>query len=347
MVSVEEPALVDPLEFVEVLAKQIAEALRYRAPEFERHRLGAVAVEPHPWHKGMCLSVLIETDKSRKWEMGDWEYQDLAALGGTPLIEQAYEDLQDPSKRGSCAYLPFFRCCAQALCHQAVQESLKHYALEPDFELFVADPDDPNEVNFCEEIVGVDKKRRKKKTELSNLGEALKDPESVLVLKYWNSDKLTQSDQEGIAQLTNLEVLYLVSVGLKELPSCVFLLPKLKELHLDYNQITQLTGLASLPNLKVLCLMNNRVFTAEMAQVISELPSLRELHVGYCGLRAVPESWRRLTLLEQVTFTGNPLTAIPDWLLELPALKCLGLAEAVDEDSKATLRQQYPFLEIV
>ena len=225
--------------------------------------------------------MLIETDQLGKWDMGDWEHQEFAILGKTPLIERGYEELQDPHKKGSRAYLPFFRCCAQALCHKTVRESLKRYTLEPDFELFVGDPDDPNDVNFCEEIVGVEQRKRKRKTEIvNNLEEALKDPEGVLVLKYWFHDKLSKYDEERIARLKNLEVLYLNSMGLTKLPVCVRSLQKLNELHLDGNQIVRLTGLESLLNLKLLSLRDNGVITPEMAQVISDLPSFASFGLG-------------------------------------------------------------------
>ena len=82
--------------------------------------------------------------------------------------------------RRSRATLPSFDAAAQALCHKVVRAALKRYTLEPDFEVYVADPDDPNEVNYCEEFLGVNKKKRKAKPEIvDNLDEALKDPSSV------------------------------------------------------------------------------------------------------------------------------------------------------------------------
>src|SRR5262249_21279820 len=150
-------------------------------------------------------------------------------------------------------YAPFFRCCAQALCHRTVKAALKAYTLEPDFEVFLADPDDPNEVNYCEEILGVNKKKRKAKTEIvNNLDEALKDPLSVLVLKYWYHDRFTTLDGKRISRLKNLQVLYLDSMALRTIPRCVLSLTKLIELHLDHNQITRLTGLEILKHLELL-----------------------------------------------------------------------------------------------
>ncbi len=337
-----EPGMIDPNAFVDELANRIAGQLRRRASEFKNHRLGAVALDTFPWHKGTSLSILIETDRSRKWDMGDWEHQEFADLDDTPLLKQAYEELQDPDGKGS-RYTPFFRCCAKALCHKVVKASLKLYTLEPDFELFVADPDDPNEVNFCEEILGVNKKKRKVKTEIvDNLDEALKDPASVLVLKYWYRYKFTKLDGERIAQLKNLKVLYLHAMGLKSLPRCVLALSKLTDLDLDFNQITRLTGLRTLTHLKLLSLRDNGLLSPGMVTEISALDSLRELRVGNCGLTAVPESWARLHLLEEIFLFGNPLTAIPDWLPALPNLKRLGLVDAVDNRTKNRLRKRHP-----
>lgn len=338
--------MIDSDAFVNELANQIADHLRRRAAEFKKHRLGAVTLDTHPWHKGTSLSILIETDQARKWDIGDWENQEFAILDFL-LLEQAYEDLQDPDSEGSRRYFPFFRCCARALCHHAVNAALKLYTLEPDFEVFLGDPDDPNEVNFCEEILGVDKEKRKAKTEIvNNLDEALKDPSSVLVLKYWYHEKFTRWDGERIAQLTNLEVLNLSSMGLKSLPRCVLSLSKLEELELDSNQITRLTGLRSLKQLKLLSLRGNEIFTPGMVKEISALRSLRGLRIGHCGMTKVPESWQQLQLLEEIFLFGNPLTAIPDWLPELPNLKRLGLVDTADNRTKNRLRKRHPHLEI-
>jgi Leucine-rich repeat (LRR) protein len=116
---------------------------------------------------------------------------------------------------------------------------------------------------------------------------------------------------------------------------------KLIELHLDYNQITRLTGLGALKNLESLSLRDNEVMTSEMQQTISTLVSLKRLWVGNCGLTQVPKSWQRLDCLEEIFIFGNPLTAIPDWLLMLPNLKRLGLVDAADKRTKNRLRKRH------
>ena len=59
--------MLDPNDFVTELADQIAHQLRQKAGDFKAHRLGAIALDAHPWHRGMSLSLLIETDGNRKW----------------------------------------------------------------------------------------------------------------------------------------------------------------------------------------------------------------------------------------------------------------------------------------
>jgi hypothetical protein len=338
--------MIDPVAFVDELANRIAKQLRRRAPEFKKHRIGAVALDTHPWHKWTSLSVLLESDRSRKWDIGSWEHQEFADLGGEPLIAQGYEELQDASAKES-RYSPFFRCCAQALCHKVVRAALKRYTLEPDFEVYVADPDDPNEVNYCEEFLGVNKKKRKAKPEIvDNLDEALKDPSSVRVLKYWFHDRFTRQDSETIAQLTKLEVLDLSSMGLKTLPRCVSSLTKLTELCLDFNQITRLTGIRSLIRLRLLSLRANGILTPGMINDISGVSSLRQLRVGHCGLTEVPSALQKLQLLEEIYLFENPLKVIPDWLPAMPNLKRLGLVNAVNSRIKGRLRIRHPHLEI-
>jgi Leucine-rich repeat (LRR) protein len=178
------------------------------------------------------------------------------------------------------------------------------------------------------------------------LDEALKDPESVLVLKYMYREQLSKRESDQIAQLHNLEILYLPSMGLQRLPQCVVALPNLKELDLDYNRITSLAGLASLSNLQLLSLRSNGSLTDEMCREISALVSLRELRVGECGMTDIPVSWQRLHLLETIFLFGNPIAAVPEWLPALPHLKRLGLVEVMDDRKKDQLRERYPHLEI-
>jgi hypothetical protein len=336
----------DRAAFVEYLAKTIAEHLRERAPEFVQHRLGAVALDTHPWHKGTMLSVLIETDRARKWDIGGWEHQEFAELDGLLQPWPAYDKLQAPDGAGS-RYAPFFRAAAEALCHRVVRDALKLYTLEPDFELFVGDPDDPNDVNCCDEFIAPDPKKRKVKTEVvDDLNEALKYADSLRVLKYWYHDKFTKADGEKIAQLFNLEELHLISMGLKTLPACVLALPRLTALELDFNQLTSLKGLGGAQQLRLLSLRGNGQMTPAMVREIAALTGLRQLRIGACGLREVPDAFEHLQALEEIYLFENPLAQLPDWLPALPNLKRLGLVEAVPSRTKTKLRKRHPHLEI-
>ncbi len=99
--------------FIQALAERIAQALRVRAVEFKKHRLGAVAMYVAPWHNCIWLNVMIETDKLRKWYMGDWEHNVFAELSDLPGLEEAWEVLHDP-KGGKSSYAPLFSTCAKA-----------------------------------------------------------------------------------------------------------------------------------------------------------------------------------------------------------------------------------------
>ena len=336
----------DRAAFVEDLALRIAGHLRDRAAEFAAHRLGAVAVSTAPWHRSSGLAVLIETDALRKWHIGDWEHNEFAELDGPAVMLDAYTALQESNGRGS-QYAPFFRACAEALCHKAVQEALAGYTLEPDFELFVEDPDDPNEVNYCEAVVGVSQARRKPKAEIvNNLAEAVKSPEAVRVLKLWYRDRPTAADEARIARLVNLEELYLTSLGLEELPRCVSKLSRLTALHLDSNRLAALTGLSKLPQLRLISLRGNGQLTADMIRELSATASLRQLWVGDCGLTEVPPEFQQLQALEEIYLFKNPLAELPDWLPAMTNLKRLGLVDAASETLKARLRKRHPHLEI-
>ncbi len=339
--------MIDTTALADHLGKKIAEILRARAPEFKKHRLGGLALSAAPWHNYAALSVLIETDiKYRKWFIGDWEHNEFAEFVYEDLPKQAYDELQDPNGKGSL-YAPFFRFCAQALCHKAVKAALQLYNLEPDFELFVDDPDDPNHISYCEEILGVNKKTRKPTTTIvGNLDEALKDHSTVLKLTYSFQGKFAKTADASISQLKNLEILSLEFMGLKRLPKCVLALIKLKELVLDRNQITSLTGLRDLKKLEMLSLRFNGNMTKAMHNEIAEITALKSLRVGDCGLKEVPESWQQLRALEEIYIFDNPLSSLPEWVCALPNLKRLGLVKVVNPQTKGWLRKRHPQIEI-
>ena len=333
---------------VEELATSIATVLRHRADEFNEHRLGAVALDAAPWHRYLEISVLIETDQDRKWDIGDWEHQYFSEdcdvwLADTPSLDK----FLDTAKEDRDLDLTYFRVCARALCHDVVTEALELYSLEPDFEVFVSNPDDPNDVNFCEEFVGVHKDIRKPKTEITgDLDEALKDPESVLVLQYGFIDDFTEEADRKIARLINLQELHMWSAGLTALPNCVQRLLHLRELWLDKNSICSLEGISQLNVLRVLSLRDNGFLNEEMIDAIASLTSLERLYLGHCGLTEVPSAFQRLTRLAELYVFGNSFSEIPDWVLSLPRLEKLGLVESVSEKNKQALAKAHPHIEI-
>jgi Leucine-rich repeat (LRR) protein len=123
-------------------------------------------------------------------------------------------------------------------------------------------------------------------------------------------------------------------------------LTRLRELHLEFNQITDLSGLEKLPELRLLSLRSNGSITPEMVSAIATRSTLRQLWVGHCGLTEVPDAFRDLEQLEEIYIFGNPLTAIPDWLPAMPNLKRLGLVNAATDATKDELRARHPHLEI-
>jgi len=298
---------------VNELASAIAAELKSKIALLHVHTIGALAIDGHPWHGWALLSVLVDSDEYRKWDIGSWKYQDLSSDWLSPDSSESLFKLEHET---------FFNVCAKALCSKAVKAALNDFSLADDFEVYIANPDDPNESNYCERYQTVDKKRRKKRRELvGDLDEGLKDPESIVSLKSSN--------------------------GISSFPDCLKGMKHLRSLSLNFNELSTLVGIECLAGtLEVLHLRGNEQFNQGMNQSVSELVHLEELSLGECGLTAFPDCIKRLKKLRKLLIFGNEFSSIPDWLFELDHLEALGLVESIDEKMKKALAREHKGIEI-
>lgn len=128
-------------------------------------------------------------------------------------------------------------------------------------------------------------------------------------------------DQVGtfLAHFKGVNALDLEGNKLAQLPAALSQMPELRRLYLSHNQL-QLTEssqakLAGLTELRVLNLNHNPLLNAP---VINRMFDLRALFLNNCSLKELPAGFRRPPYLETVDLRGNQITALPQWLSEVP-----------------------------
>ncbi|MEH1888749.1 MAG: leucine-rich repeat domain-containing protein, partial [Nostoc sp.] len=98
----------------------------------------------------------------------------------------------------------------------------------------------------------------------------------------------------------------------------------LTQLHLSYNQITQIPeAIANLTNLTQLHLSNNQI--TQIPEAIANLTNLTQLHLSDNQITQIPEALANLTNLTQLHLYNNQITQIPEAIESLPKLKTLDL----------------------
>ncbi|MGY2140284.1 NEL-type E3 ubiquitin ligase domain-containing protein [Pseudomonas reactans] len=128
-------------------------------------------------------------------------------------------------------------------------------------------------------------------------------------------------DQVGsfIERFKGINMLDLGGNALTQLPTELSQMPLLRRLYLNQNQL-QLTAstrahLAGLTELRVLNLSHNPLLNAP---VINRMFDLRALFLNSCSLRELPAGLQRPPYLETVDLRGNHITALPQWLADVP-----------------------------
>ncbi len=133
-----------------------AGVLRGWAYRMQFETLRAVALDCHPWHSQLWVSILTENEIPRvretKWEIGDWRWAQTEPVGDALATNLAasYEQLKTSSETD--ALDPLFLTLANCLVSQEVAEALKRYTVADDFELAVFNPDSPSLRNYVLEV---------------------------------------------------------------------------------------------------------------------------------------------------------------------------------------------------
>jgi internalin A len=130
---------------------------------------------------------------------------------------------------------------------------------------------------------------------------------------------------EAIAQLTNLQTLYLSYNQLTSLPDAIAQLTNLQTLHLRNNQLTSLPDvIGQLSNLQTLHLRNNQL--TSLPDVIGQLSNLQTLELYSNQLTSLPDAIGQLSNLQTLELYSNQLTSLPNTIGQLSNLQTLYLS---------------------
>jgi len=156
-------------------------------------------------------------------------------------------------------------------------------------------------------------------------------PEEVFSMKQLKVLKLygnkIDSISPKIAQLENLEKLYIGKNKITYFPPEIGLLKHLKLLSAQYNDIKYLTSaIGRLENLEQLILNQNQLIGLPVE--IGKLVNLKVLQLRFNWISFIPEEIGNCTKLEFVYLTRNNLTSLPASFGKLTRLKELGVSNA-------------------
>ena len=116
---------------------------------------------------------------------------------------------------------------------------------------------------------------------------------------------------------------YLSDKGLKAVPAVN---PKADYLNLDRNELTNVSAVASLAELKWLRLNDNKL--AALPD-LKALVNLRRIYLKGNRFTAVPETLKDLPALTDVDLSVNPIKEVPTWLAEKKGLKNLSFSRTM------------------
>ena len=116
---------------------------------------------------------------------------------------------------------------------------------------------------------------------------------------------------------------YLSDRGLKSVPTVN---PKADYLNLDRNQLTNVSAVASLTELKWLRLNDNKLAALPDMKA---LVNLRRIYLKGNRFTSVPETLKDLPALTDIDLSLNPIKEVPAWLAEKRGLKNLSFSRTM------------------
>ena len=181
---------------------------------------------------------------------------------------------------------------------------------------------------FCQHLVGqmVVMKRNNtinlSKKRLSELPEELFDYKDVKVLKLFGNQLKKLSPR--IAELENLEELYIGKNDLDSLPPEIGQLKKLRILSVQYNRITKLPNeIGELQNLEQLWLNQNKLDS--LPATIGNLKKLTKIQLNFNELKCLPKEIGECSALCFFNLNRNYLKTLPEEIGNLANLKELSI----------------------
>ena len=116
---------------------------------------------------------------------------------------------------------------------------------------------------------------------------------------------------------------YLSDKGLKAVPEVN---PRADYLNLDRNELTNVSAVASLKELKWLRLNDNKL---ESLPDLKALVNLRRIYLKGNRFTAVPETLKDMPALTDIDLSVNPIKEVPTWLAERKGLKNLSFSRTM------------------
>jgi hypothetical protein len=149
---------------------------------------------------------------------------------------------------------------------------------------------------------------------------------------------------QWIAQLSELEIIFLSYNRFSCVPEILGRLPSLRMIGMRGNQIEVLPSTSLPASLEWLTLTDNHL--GELPPEIGHVPRLRKLLLAGNRLQTLPESLQAAHSLELLRLAANSFESFPDWLCMLPSLAWLALAGnpcTPRGDSHASQEQAIPW----
>ena len=162
--------------------------------------------------------------------------------------------------------------------------------------------------------------------DFNSLEEALKNPEKVYRLNLSNQKIKFPADSIW-SKFSNLEYLSLKNDHIKEIPSGIGNLRKLKTLDLGGNDFKYLpSSFSKLSNLSEIYLNDDKNLDINQSfSVLKDLPQLKILHLENDRLKKMPKSILFLDKIEYLYLNNNELKEFPSELIQLKNLKYLDI----------------------
>jgi internalin A len=131
---------------------------------------------------------------------------------------------------------------------------------------------------------------------------------------------------KSIAQLTNLQTLYLYDNQLTSLPDAITQLTNLQTLDLSDNELTNLPdAIGQFTKLQTFNLYKNQL--TSLSNSIGYLTNLKGLYLASNQLVSLPDTLAQLTKLEILSLSDNQLKSLPDVINHLTNLQTLFLED--------------------